>query len=158
MIPREMTQCLPNHIRYLAENLVADDVRQFLSFSEGNTYSPEAVVDFVDTRSPHFRYCIIDPVTHLPAAAFGGYGTRPGVMQSWMLSSPEGWNHCWRAITKGTRWLMDQVLVRGIDRIETFVLADREVTRRWYEKGLHMELDSIECGVALYFRGQRLCA
>jgi hypothetical protein len=159
MIPREMVRCTPAHLAYLATNLVEDDVRQFLAFTESNTYVPTAVVAFIDERTAqNFRFAIINPKTKLPAAAFGGYTTRPGVMQSWMLSSPEGWRSCWRAITKGSRWLMDQVFAHGIQSVETYVMADRDVTRRWYEKGLHMRLLNIEDGIALYSRGSQSCA
>ena len=157
--PREMIRCQPEHIRYLACNLVVDDVRQFLAWTHQDHYDPEQVVSWIGRHArADFRFTIVDPTSGLPAACGGYFFSRPHVMQSWMLSSPRGWRSCWRAITKGSRWLIDELMKRGIKRCETFVLAEREDTRRWYEKGLGMQLDRIDDGVAVYFRGKPSCA
>lgn len=157
--PRTLITCAPEHIRYLACNLVLDDVRQFLALSGRDRYDPEDVVRYIHRHArKDFRFTIVDPATRLPAACGGYYFTRPHVMQSWMLSSPAGWRSCWRAITRGSRWIIDELMARGIERCETFVLAERDDTRRWYEKGLGMQLDRIrDDGVAIYFRGKPSC-
>lgn len=76
------------------------------------------------------------------AAAVGGYTeTRPGVWQSWFMSTPEAWARG-NQITERVAeivcgMLADEVYVH---RLETTTLATRTRARAWYERiGLHYE-------------------
>jgi hypothetical protein len=74
------------------------------------------------------------------AVAVGGYTpTSPGAMRSWFLSTAEAWlPENYRGVTKVVRGVVTGMLrvppgkPRRIHRLETLVLAERELTQRWY--------------------------
>lgn len=74
----------------------------------------------------------------LPLCAGGYDEVSPGVWQSWMAGTDEGWKD-WRAITRASREVMDLMFEHGAHRLQTNALADRVLARRWYEKGLGMQ-------------------
>jgi hypothetical protein len=67
----------------------------------------------------------------------------PGVWQSWMVGTQAGWDNHWRSITKGCRWLADQLFDQGARRLQTSALASRTWAIDWYVKSLKMT----PCGV-----------
>jgi len=78
----------------------------------------------------------------LPAAAVGYHEVFPGVWQSWMVGTMDGWARNWRSITKGTRFLMDHLLDRcGARRLQLNALASRTAAIDWYVNGLKMRYD-----------------
>lgn len=73
-------------------------------------------------------------VDGVPVACGGYDSVSPGVMQSWMVGTVDGWARYGRAITRETRRFMGHLLdVEGIHRLQTMCLADRAEARRWYE-------------------------
>lgn len=78
-----------------------------------------------------------------PVAA-GGYvddPTMPGVWQSWMVGTEEGWGKYWQDLTKGSRWLISQLLTGGARRLETTVLAGRDEAMKWHTDFLGMRVE-----------------
>ncbi|MGH8173939.1 MAG: hypothetical protein ACREPX_12420, partial [Rhodanobacteraceae bacterium] len=106
-----------------------------IALTGASKFDPEvAAVAFM--RTPGHKFTILGP-DNLPCAA-GGYEetAMPGVWQSWMVGSPEGWDTGWRSITKGCRWLMDALFDMGARRLQTNALASRTKAIEWYERGL----------------------
>lgn len=78
-----------------------------------------------------------------PVAA-GGYAMDPavpGVWQSWMVGTEDGWARYWRDLTKGSRWLMAQLFFNGARRLETTQIASRDRAARWHTEFLGMQLE-----------------
>lgn len=75
----------------------------------------------------------------------GGYfEVQPGVWRSWMVGTQSAWNDHWRSITEATRFTMGCLLDEPhIRRLETYALASRALTGRWYERGLGMQKEGI---------------
>ena len=74
----------------------------------------------------------------MPIYAGGFFELRPGVWESWMVGSMEGWATHWRHMTKTARWLMQSLLDTGARRLQTSVLASRVKTCEWYVRSLGM--------------------
>lgn len=76
--------------------------------------------------------------------AGGYYPIADRVWRSWMVGTTAHWATHWRSITEGTRFVMDCLMQEEhIDVLETQCLASRTLTRKWYEKGLKLELEGI---------------
>jgi hypothetical protein len=136
--PATMVPCKSEHINYLASHMRQDEVEQWLAFSGDDVFVPRQWAATIDAfRGP--RYTIMD--SHgLPAAA-GGYAyLSPGVWQSWMAGTMDGWEHHWRSITKAVRWLMEGMFHIGAQRLETYVIASRTRAIEWYTRSLGMTL------------------
>lgn len=85
-----------------------------------------------------------------PMFAGGWMPVIPGVYQSWMVGTVDGWETSWRSITKVVKRLMRVMLVNGqARRLQTSALEERKAARWWYEKGLGMKYEGTMYGFGL---------
>lgn len=135
--PSNLVACRPAHLVYLAHRMRADEIDQYLALTGAERYDPDvAVRGFINIPGPA-KFTVVDR-SGAPVVAGGFEEVIPGVWQSWMVGTDEGWAENWRSITKATRWLMDELLAGGARRLQTTALANREAAIHWYTNGLGM--------------------
>jgi hypothetical protein len=79
----------------------------------------------------------------MPVVCGGWESVAEGVMQSWMICREDAFERHWRSITKASRWLMDELLARGVRRLQTNALASRTAACQWYVDGLKMRQEGV---------------
>lgn len=140
-----MTRCPSNvvpirwqDVFYLCERMRPDEREQL-----------DAFFDLSDEDIPRFflgktgpAYTLVD-ANGLPLVCGGWESVADGVMQSWMIGSMDAWATNWRGITKASRWIMDELLSRGVRRLQTNALASRVEACEWYVRGLLMQPEGI---------------
>lgn len=135
--PSNLILCRNAHLQYLCERMRPDEVEQYLALTAAETYDPDtAARGFMNM--PGFKFTLLDS-EGLPAAAGGYEEILPGIWQSWMVGTCEGWAGNWRAMTKACRWAMDGLFEQGARRLQTSALASRTKAIEWYERGLGLE-------------------
>lgn len=132
-------------LEYICERMRPDEVEQYLAITGADEYRPAiAAAAFAANVNNGISVCHLDEEGK-PTCA-GGYAPdpyMPGVWQSWMCGTPEGWEKHWRTITKATKWGIQQLLDGGARRLETNVLASREHAIQWYEQSLGMKYEGV---------------
>ena len=126
-------------LTYLCERARADEVEQYRELTFSSEYDPEAsAVAF--WRAGKWALAVADE-RGVPAAAGGFEEVQPGVWQSWMVGTDEGWEKCWIDIHRATRFLTEKLVDSGLARrLQTTALAKRFEAREWYERlGLSLE-------------------
>lgn len=115
-------------------HLIPEDRVQYEAFT-GRPYEIDAAaVGHWHFAGPKFTAFVDDR----PIVVGGYVPVRPGVYNSWFLSTPEAWRT--PGVTTITRQIIAGMLQNGAHRLETVCLASRADTRRWYEKiGLRFE-------------------
>jgi hypothetical protein len=137
-LPSNTVACSLLHIHYICHNMRADEIEQYVCFMGLDTYDADVAARYFHSLAGP-RLTVIGP-DGLPAAAGGYYEVFPGVWQSWMAGTQQGWETSWRSLTKATRWLMDHVIDHfAARRLQTSVLASRTKTIEWYVKSLKMK-------------------
>lgn len=121
----------------LCLNARPDEIEQYEALI-GETWNAEAVaVDFFNRQG--VKFVLLDD--NRPIGA-GGYDlVIPGVWHSWMIGTPDNWEHHWRSITKYSRRVMEELFNGGARRLQTCVLASRAKTCEWYTRGLKMQFE-----------------
>lgn len=138
--PSAMIECRNAHIVYVCERMRPDEIEQWVAFT-GTEWNPEIAAGvFINKLGPKFT--VLGP-DNLPAAVGGFEEVLPGVWQSWMAGTPEGWATSWRAITKGCRWLMEALLAGYARRLQTNALAHRVEAIEWYERSLGLVREGV---------------
>lgn len=143
-LPSNATPCRPAHLVYLAEYMRPDEQRQFTA-ATGFVFEPNVAAQWlVNTaaRSGAFAVTILRS-DGLPAAAGGFEPVAPGVWQSWMVGSQEGWAEQWRSLTKATLWLMERIFSGGAHRLQTCATTEREKAIEWFERSLGFKLEGV---------------
>lgn len=135
-------QCSLKHLLYLCERMREDERAQYLALSGAATYSPEAAaVGFWET--PGLKFAVLG-VDGLPAAAGGAEEISPGVWQTWMVGSPEGWSKVWRSLTRAAAWMVGGLLEQDdVRRVQATCLCAREAAARWFERSLGMQSEGV---------------
>ena len=134
--PSNIVACRNADLIWLCDRMRPDEIEQYLALTFAEKWDPEvAARGFMNTGGMKFTVLQNDG---LPAAAGGYEEVQPGVWQSWMVGTPEGWAEQWRSLTKATRWLMDGLIEQGARRLQTTALASRECAIEWYERSLRM--------------------
>lgn len=132
--PSNVIPCRNAHLVYLCERMRPDEIEQYIALTHAKAYDPEvAAAGFIGT--PGLKFTVLGKDL-LPAASGGYSEIQPGVWQSWMVGSMEGWESEWRSMTKATRWLMDGLFEMGARRLQTNALASRVKAIEWYERAL----------------------
>src|SRR5262249_33098205 len=109
------------HALYLCERAREDEIEQYLAITGAKEWNSEvAAAGFIGM--PGMRFTLLG-ADNMPACAGGYHEVSPGVWQSWMVGSCDGWEHSWRSITKASRWLMDGLFEMGARRLQTNCLA-----------------------------------
>lgn len=121
-------------IAYLARNMRPDEIAQDLAMTGMAEYDPEqATLKMASVYGPKFLIL----VDNVPAVAGGFWQVRPGVWEGWQLGTMDGWERCWRSISKITRRLNDEWLARpDVHRLQLYGQAGRDKTFEWYERSL----------------------
>lgn len=132
--PENLIRCRNAHLQYLSERMRPDEIEQYVALTGADKFDADvAAAAFM--RTPGHKFTLLGPDGY-PACAGGYEEVFPGVWQSWMVGSCEGWEHGWRSITKASRWLMDALFDMGARRLQTNALASRTRAIEWYERGL----------------------
>lgn len=130
---------IPEDLLYLCKRMRADEIEQYLAITHAPSYDFRvAAVGMMNIPGVKFSLLGVDD---LPVVAGGYEEVAPGVWQSWMVGTEDGWAKHWRSITKETRRLMDELLEAGAVRLQTTALASRTLAHRWYTKGLGMQYE-----------------
>jgi hypothetical protein len=119
----------------VCSNLIEDECRQIEAFT-GIEYNIDVfLAHYLNMRGPKWSILHNDR-----AVVVGGLiPHRTGVSESWFLSTPAAWQPG-IGVTGLTARVVADALKNGARRIETVCLADRALTRQWYEKvGLRLE-------------------
>lgn len=139
--PGNMIACKNSHLIYICERMREDEIAQYIVLSGHREYDPEfAAREFMNL--PGHKFTIIGPDGY-PAASGGYHEVFPGVWQSWMAGTQQGWDTNWRSLTKGCRWLMDCLFDHGARRLQTTALASRTKAIQWYIDGLKMRQSGV---------------
>lgn len=134
--------CTLLHLLYLCERMREDERAQYMALSGASEFSPETVaVGFFNT--PGLKFTVLGP-DHYPAAAGGAEQIGPGVWQTWMVGSPDGWTKTWRSLTKAASWLVNGLLEQdGVRRVQATCLCARSSAAKWFERSLGMQPEGI---------------
>ena len=121
-------------VGWLSERMRPDEIAQWCALTGHATYDPElAARSIVATMGP-LAFCLVGP-DNMPVVVGGFTEDRPGVFQTWMVGTEEGWAKHWRAITRHSRRSIDALLESGrAHRIQTHALASRTAAHAWYER------------------------
>jgi hypothetical protein len=140
---REVTLGHPSalDIAWLCGAMRADEIQQWLALTGRTEYDADlAARGLLALAGPSF--CLVDR-SGIPFCAGGFEEVRPKVWQTWMVGTEDGWARYWRAITKYSVTLADNLLADGsAHRIQTYALASRERAHEWYERGLKMQFEA----------------
>lgn len=132
--PSNVVPCRNAHLQYLCERMRPDEIEQYVALTGAREYDAEvAARGFMNISGLKFTVLGADC---LPVAAGGYEEVSPGVWNSWMVGSMDGWGTSWRSMTKAARWLMDGLFEMGARRLQTQALASRVQAIDWYERSL----------------------
>jgi hypothetical protein len=136
--PKGLIACRNGHLVYLCDRMREDERLQYEALT-GCAYNPEvAATGFINL--PGVKFTVIGP-DGFPAASGGYHEVIPGVWQSWMVGTEEGWRTSWRLITKATRWLIEGLMAGGARRLQTTALANRTCAIEWYTRALGLKYE-----------------
>jgi hypothetical protein len=137
--PANLIVCKSSHILYLCDRMRDDEIAQYQALVSGQkTFEPDAAALGFMNIPGAIRFTLVDDDS-VPICAGGWHEFFPGVWQSWMVGTSEGWAHHWRSITKASRWVMDGLFQQaGARRLQTNALASRTQAIEWYERSLGM--------------------
>lgn len=82
----------------------------------------------------------------LPVLLGGFEPQRNGVYEGWHMATQDAWAKHWRAFTKISVRLMDDLFANGAHRIQTCALISRTQAHRWYERALGMACEGVQYG------------
>ena len=130
--PRSVVAPKLEALLYLCQRARPDEVEQYEALTFGE-YDPEAAATAF-WRAGKWALAVAHPDGR-PAAAGGYEEVAPGVWQSWMVGTPDGWREMWVDIHRATRYLTEALVDSGLARrLQTNVLAKRSEARAWYER------------------------
>lgn len=138
--PRNLIACRNGHIVYLCANMRADEIVQYEALT-GYKFDPEVAAAHM-IALPGLKFTVVGPDS-IPAAAGGYHEIIPGVWQSWMVGTEEGWRTSWRSITKATLWLIEGLLEQGARRLQTTALESRVQACEWYTRALGLKMEGV---------------
>ena len=133
--PENLVACRAIHVLILAERMREDEREQYEALAFEPFSVDGASKSFISKGGPAF--CLVDPDGN-PLCAGGFEPLVPGVWQSWMLGSYEGWEN-WRAITKASRWVMGNLFAGGARRLQGSCIPTRSAAIEWFKRGLGMD-------------------
>lgn len=125
----------------LCANMRPDEIEQYLAFHEVDGWDFEQAAHHF-YGLPGVSFTVLGPDQE-PLVAGGYIRMHGNVWRSWMCGTMETWGAHWRSITEASRFVMDCLMEDGATRLETLVLEKRELTCRWYEKGLKLEREGV---------------
>jgi hypothetical protein len=134
--------CTLKHLIYLCERMREDERQQYLALSGAREFVPEvAAVGFFNT--PGLKFTVLG-ADHYPAAAGGAEQINPGVWETWMVGSPDGWSSAWRSLTRAAAWMIGGLLDQDdVRRVQATCLCTRETASKWFERSLGMRPEGV---------------
>lgn len=131
-------------ILQLASRARPDEIAQWEALT-GNRWNVDDVA-FEHYGREGIKFALVDEAADR-AVCVGGYQmVGPQVWQSWMIGTMDDWGAHWRAITRHTRRVMDDLFDSGARRLQTSALASRSDAIHWYTKGLRLEPEGVMRG------------
>lgn len=127
-------------LSFVARRMREDERAQWCALTGRDEYDPDLCARGL-ARLDGPAFCLVSE--GLPFCVGGFEPIRPGVYQTWMAGTPEGWEQHWRAITKHSRRLMAQLLATDAHRVQTYALASRKQAHEWYARGLGQSFEAI---------------
>ncbi len=125
------------HLQYIAERMRPDEIQHWLAVSGAKAYDPEvAAAGFIGT--PGLKFSVLHTDGN-PAICGGFHESHRGCWEGWMVGTERGWSECWRSITKGSRWLIDELFTSGARRVSISTIAERVAACSWYDEGLGLQ-------------------
>lgn len=155
-LPSNVIDCRPAHLVALAGMMRENEQAQYLAILGTEKYDPDTAAQWlinIWAQSSPYALTVVGS-DGLPAAAGGFHPVAPGVWQSWMVGSEQGWAEQWRAMTKSTRWLMDRVLDTHAHRVQTSAITTRVKAIEWFQRSLGMTPEGVFRGVGI--RGESI--
>lgn len=147
-VPSNVVPCSLWHLLFLCERMRADEIEQYMAFTGAERFVPEIAAHGMFSLGGH-RCTVVDE-KNLPVVAGGYSEVIPGVWNTWMVGSQEGWDKHWRSITRACRWMQHFMFEEvGARRIETMALASRVDACHWYEKSLNMIYEGTRTGFGM---------
>lgn len=130
------------HLNYVCEHIREDEIEQFKVMRGLDEFNPDlAAARFYNPEMPQFT---VIGINRMPAVV-GGYSfVAPGVWESWMVGTEQGWRENWRTITKATLKMIGQMFESGARRLETVCLENRVKANEWHERSLHLKREGIK--------------
>lgn len=146
--PKNIVPCSMWHLLYLCEHMREDEIAQYMALTGADSYKPEIAANgMFNMGGP--RFTLVDD-DNLPVVAGGYAEVIPGVWNSWMVGTSEGWEKHWREITRASKWMIEFMFDKmGARRLETMALADRSAACFWYEKSLKMVPEGMRVGFGM---------
>ena len=140
-LPSNVVQASLWHMLHVAEGMREDEIEQYLALSGADSFDPNDVAASLWLK----HGCAFSVLNDkgLPVICGGYYPSTPGLWHSWAIGTYEGWEKHWRAATKATRALIQELFDNGARRLETVCLASREEANHWHTKGLGLQLDDV---------------
>jgi hypothetical protein len=135
--PSNIMKALNWHMQYIAERMRPDEIQHWLAVSGAPSYDPEvAAAGFIAT--PGLKFSVLHTDGN-PAIVGGFHEVSAGCWDGWMIGTLVGWEECWRSITKGSRWLIDELFASGARRVCISTIAERTEACMWYVDGLGLQ-------------------
>ncbi|WOB24746.1 MULTISPECIES: hypothetical protein [Xanthomonas] len=144
-LPSCIIPCKAAHLVYLAGHMRLTEQEQFLAVTGTGHYNPEVGAHWlinIAARSGGFAFTALQD-DNTPAAAGGFEPVSPGVWQSWMVGTEDGWAQQWRSLTKAARWTMERVFESGAHRVQTTALVRRREALVWFQRSLGMRPEGV---------------
>jgi hypothetical protein len=139
--PSNVIPCKNWHITYLCEQMRPDEREQYVALSFAAAYDPEiAAANLINLQGPRFAVLGADG---MPVCAGGFHEIQPGIWQSWMVGTMDGWSTHWRSMTKAARWLMQALFDNGARRLQTNALSSRTAACLWYTRSLNLKFEGV---------------
>lgn len=133
-------------LAWLAKRMRPDEIAQYLALTGQTEYDPDQCARALASISG-VNFVLVDREGY-PVCAGGFEEVRLKVWQTWMVGTTEGWAKHWRAITKHSRRLMDNLLASDrAHRVQTYALASRRAAHVWYERGLGQTFEGVHRGL-----------
>lgn len=136
---------------HICLQLREDEREQWQAITESPYDADIAAATFMLKGGPKF---VLRDEHGTPYCAGGYESVGPGVMQSWMIGTPDGWSRHWKQITRASRRVMDAIFEHtNTYRLQTNCLAKRTLAMKWYGalglKHVRTLEGFTECGEAL---------
>ncbi len=129
------------HLFRICDAMRTDELEQWHALVDPEPFDVEDAVTRL-YQQPGVKFTLLGPQGE-PLVAGGYIPIGMGNLRSWMVGTQAAWDAHWRSITEGTRFVMDCLLEDGNKRLETYALASRTLTGKWYERGLGLEKEGV---------------
>lgn len=131
-------------LRFLCERARPDEIEQYEALTGLGWDAALVAADLFSRAGPQFLLL----AGNTPIVAGGFQYMAPGAWDAWMVGTMAGWQQHWGPITRHTERVI-RLLLRNERRVEITVLAAREQTCTWYERGLRMTREGVKRGLGV---------